>query len=197
VPTPFPDPAAAPAFSLGTDPKVIVEVLPQPLLLVAPVPPALPLDPELELSFAPDSGVEASALVELASIEVPEFDVEPLPDVLELDPLPPPELPELATPPEEAAAASLSGEPSLVVLLPHAPAIATRHARRPISAVWRRTPQMAAIVSMMAKRFSGGRIGRACTSRAEQLGFTLQWRRTRRSVTRATDPVSGLDRSFW
>jgi hypothetical protein len=47
-------------------------------------------------------------------------------------------LPELDVLPEEEVAASLSGGPSLVELLPHALAIAARHARHP-RANWRRT----------------------------------------------------------
>ena len=57
----------------------------------------------------------------------------------ELDPPPLLELPELDALPEEMAAASLSGELSLVELLPHALAIAARHARHPVSGEWRRT----------------------------------------------------------
>jgi hypothetical protein len=48
-------------------------------------------------------------------------------------------LPELDALPEEEPAASLSGELPLVELLPHALAIAARHARHPVSAEWRRT----------------------------------------------------------
>jgi hypothetical protein len=118
---------------------VIVEVLPQPLLLTAVDPPELPLDPELELSLAPESPVEADPLLEPESIEVPEPDVEPPLERPELDPVPPLEVPELDALPEEEVAASLSGEPSVVGLLPHALAIAARHARHTVRAERRRT----------------------------------------------------------
>jgi hypothetical protein len=129
---------------LGTGPKVIVEVLPQPLLLTAVVPPELPLDPELELPIAPESPSEVDPLLEPEPVEMPELDVEPRPVVPELEPPPVLELPELDALPEEEeeeedAAASLLGERSLVELLPHALAIAARHARHPISGEWRRT----------------------------------------------------------
>ena len=133
VPTPFPDPGAAPEFSFGTDPNVIVEVLPQPLLLTAVAPPELPLDPELELPLAPESPIEADPLLEPESVEMPELDVEPPPEVPEVA------LPELDALPKEDTAASLSGELSLVELLPHALAIAARHARHSVSDEWRRT----------------------------------------------------------
>jgi hypothetical protein len=112
---------------------VIVEVLPQPLLLTTVAPPELPLDPELEPPLAPESPVAADPLLEPEPVEMPELDVEPPPGVPELDPTPPPELPELDGLPEEEAAASLSGELSLAELLPHALAIAARHARHPVS----------------------------------------------------------------
>jgi hypothetical protein len=128
---------------------VIVEVLPQPLLLTAVAPPELPLDPELEPSLAPESLVEADPLLEPESVEMPELDVEPPPEVPELDPPPPLELPELDALPEEDAAASLSGELSLVeLLLPHALAIAARPARHPLSAQHRRTPHLTVSVSI-------------------------------------------------
>jgi hypothetical protein len=112
---------------------VIVEVLPQPLLLTAVAPPELPLDPELELPLAPESPIEADPLLEPESVEMPELDVELPPEVPEL------ELPELDALPKEDTAASLSGELSLVELLPHALAIAARHARHSVSDEWRRT----------------------------------------------------------
>jgi hypothetical protein len=116
---------------------VIVDVLPQPLLLTAVAPPELPLDPELEAPLAPESPIEP--LLEPESIEMPELDVEPPPGLPELDPTPPLELPEPdALPEEEEAAASLPAELSLLELLPHALAIAARHARHPVSAEWRR-----------------------------------------------------------
>jgi hypothetical protein len=123
---------------------VIVDDLPQPLLLTAVPPPELLLAPELELPLAPESPVEAAPLLEPESIEMPELEVEPPPEVPELDPLPLLGLPELdALPefdalPEEEIAASLSGELSVVELLPHALAIAARHARHAVSAEWRR-----------------------------------------------------------
>ena len=55
------------------------------------------------------------------------------PDTPELEPL------ELDALPEEEAAASLSGGLSPVSLLPHAMAIAARHARNPVAAERRRT----------------------------------------------------------
>jgi hypothetical protein len=137
VPTPLPDPGAAPAFSLGTGPNVIVEVFPQPLLLTAVAPPELPPDPELELPLAPESPVRADPLLDPESVEMPELDVEPPPEVPELDAPPPLELPEVDALPEEDAAASLPGGLSPVeLLLPHALATATRHARNPVSGEW-------------------------------------------------------------
>jgi hypothetical protein len=123
---------------------VIVDDLPQPLLLTAAAPPELPLAPELELPLAPESPVEAAPLLEPEIIEMPELEVEPPPEVPELDPLPLLGLPELdALPefdalPEEEIAASLSGELAVVELLPHALAIAARHARHAVGAEWRR-----------------------------------------------------------
>jgi hypothetical protein len=148
VPTPFPDPGAAFESSFGTGPNVIVEFLPQPLLLTAVDPPELPLDPELELSLGPESPVEADPLLEPEAIEVPELDVEPPPEVPELEPLGLVMPPALDAPPEEVADASLLDELSLVELLPHALAIAARHARHPVIAEWRRTLLVALFVSI-------------------------------------------------
>ncbi len=161
---------------MGTGPKVIVEALPQPLLLTAVVPPELPLDPELELPIAPESPSEVDPLLEPEPVEMPELDVEPPPVVPELEPPPVLELPELDALPEEEedAAASLSGERSLVELLPHALAIAARHARHPISGEWRRTLLVTISVSICPVVMS--RYGRL-------RGPPLQWHRRPQSVT--------------
>ena len=117
---------------------MIVDALPQPLLLTAVAPPELLLAPELELPLAPESPVEADPPLEPESIEIPELDVEPPPEAPELDPVPPLALPELDALPEEEIAPSLPGELSLVEWLPHALVIAARHARHPVNAEWRR-----------------------------------------------------------
>jgi len=98
-------------------------------------PPPLPLDPAPELDEPP----EVELLLE------PDDPLEP-PDVPELEPL------ELVALPDEEAAASLSGEPSLVELPPHAPAITTRHTRHPVIAERGRTPVLA--VSMFTPSLS-------------------------------------------
>ena len=109
MPTPFPDPAAADGLSFGTEPKAIVEVLPQPLLLTAVAPPEAPLDPELDLPLAPESPVDAdpppsrSPSTRRSSRWI-------RPGVPELEPPPVIELPELDALPVGEAAASLSGE---------------------------------------------------------------------------------------
>ena len=127
-----------------------VDALPHPLLFTAVPPPVLLLAPELEPPLAPESPVEAAPLpapespVDAApllgpeSIEMPELEVGPPPEVPELDPLALLGLPALDALPEEEVAASLSGEPSVVELLPHPLAIAARHARRTVRAEWRR-----------------------------------------------------------
>jgi hypothetical protein len=147
VPTPFPDPGAAFESSFGTGPNVIVEVLPQPLLLTAVAPPELPLDPELEPSLAPESPVPADPPLEPESVEMPELDVEPPPEVPEFEPPELVMLPEFDALPDEVAAASLPDELSLVELLPHA-LVAARHARHPVSAKWRRTLLVTLFVSI-------------------------------------------------
>jgi hypothetical protein len=110
-----PDPPSTP--TVCTSPPSPCEVPPSDPASLDPVP--LPLDAPPELDEAPE--VEPP----LEPDEPPE-----LPDVPELEP---PELvePELDALPEEEAAASLSGELSLVELLPQAAAIAARQARHP------------------------------------------------------------------
>ena len=126
---------------------MIVEILPQPLLLTAVDPPELLLEPELEPSLAPESPVEVDPLLEPESVEMPELDVEPPPELPEFEPPELVMLPELDALPEEVAAASLPDELSLVELLPHAP-VAARHARHPVSAEWRRTLPVTLFVSI-------------------------------------------------
>ncbi|MGH7436751.1 MAG: hypothetical protein ACRENE_13845, partial [Polyangiaceae bacterium] len=102
------------------------------------VAPELPLDPELERPFVPESAVEADP-VEPESVDVPALDMASPPGLPELDPPPVLEPPELDALPEVAAAASISGKRSFVELLPQALAIAARSARHPVRAEWRRT----------------------------------------------------------
>jgi hypothetical protein len=97
-----------------------------------------PLDP---LPLPLDPAPEVEPLLE------PDEPLEP-PDVPELEPLELVTLPELDALPEEEAAASLSDELSLVELLPHALAIAARHARYLVSAEWRRTLPVTLLVSI-------------------------------------------------
>ena len=134
---------------------MIVEVLPQPLLLTAVAPPELPLDPELEPSLAPESPVPADPLLEPESVEMPELDVEPPPEVPEFEPPELVMLPEFDALPDEVAAASLPDELSLVELLPHALAITANHARHPVSAEWRRTLLVTFSLSMRGQKFRG------------------------------------------
>jgi hypothetical protein len=101
-----------------------------------PDPPPLPeLDgpPEVEPLLEPDEPIEPE--------EVPEL------DPLELEPLP-----ELETLPESEAPTSPCGELPAVELLPHAPAITTRHTRHPVIAERGRTPVEA--VSMLTPSLS-------------------------------------------
>jgi hypothetical protein len=133
-PAHVPDPPSTP--TVCTPPPSFGEVPPSGPTPLDPLP--LPLDPAPELDEPP----EVDPLLE------PDEPLEP-PDVLELEPLellPPPELDAL---PDEEAAASLSGEPSLVELvLPHAPAVAARHARHAFNAEWRRTPLVTLFMSI-------------------------------------------------
>jgi hypothetical protein len=117
-PAQVPDPPSTP--TVCTTPPSLCDIPPSGPPPLDPLP--LPLDPAPELDEPP----EVEPLLE------PDDTLEP-PDVPELEPL------ELVALPEEEAAASLSGELSLVELLPHALAIAARHARHPVSAEWRRT----------------------------------------------------------
>jgi hypothetical protein len=142
----LPDPAAALGFSFGTDPKVIVDVLPQPLLLTAVEPPELLLDPEPELPPMPESPdepddpvlepepwppeplLDAAAPLPPPLLLAPELPLEPPePDALLV-----PELPELGVPPLPDMDPLLMPEsgPVLELLepLPHATAIKARHA---------------------------------------------------------------------
>jgi hypothetical protein len=125
VPTPFPDPAAAPALSFGTAPNVSVEVLPQPALLTAPASPEPPLGPPPSVDPPPSPDPP------LLDPEPPLLDPEPpldpeLVDMPLLDVEPPLELPELAAPPLLELPEPASG-PELLDLSPHATAVKATH----------------------------------------------------------------------
>jgi len=136
-PAQVPDPPSTP--TVCTTPPSLCEIPPSGPTPLDP--PPLPLDPAPELDEPP----EVEPLLE------PDDPLEP-PDVPELEPLELVVLPELDALPEEEAAASLSGEPSLVELLPHAPAITTRQTRHPVIAERGRTPVLA--VSMFTPSLS-------------------------------------------
>jgi hypothetical protein len=130
-PAQVPEPPSTP--TVCTTPPSLCEIPPSGRTPLDP--PPLPLDPTPELDEPP----KVEPLLE------PDDPLEP-PDVPELEPL------ELVALPEEEAAASLSGEPSLVELLPHAPAIATRHTSHPVIAERGRTPVLA--ISMFTPSLS-------------------------------------------
>ena len=106
-----------------------------------PAPLAPPPLPELEPAPELDAPPEVEPLLEPDEpIELEEFP--------ELDPLP-----ELETLPEWEAPPSPCGALPAVELLPHAPAITTRHTRHPVIAERNRTPGVA--VSMLTPSCSG------------------------------------------
>jgi hypothetical protein len=105
---------------------------PPPLPELEPAP-ELDGAPEVEPLFEPDEPIELE--------EVPEL------DPLELDPLP-----ELETLPESEAPASPCGELPAVELLPHAPAVTTKHTRHPVIAQRGRTPVEAASMITPSRR---------------------------------------------
>jgi hypothetical protein len=125
---------AAPPAQVPDPPSTPTVCTTPPSLWVVPPSGPTPLDP---LPFPLDPAPELDEPPEVEPLLEPDELLPP--DVPELEPLELVTLPELDALPEEEAAASLSGEPSLVELLPHALAIAARHTRHPVSAEWRRT----------------------------------------------------------
>jgi hypothetical protein len=142
-PTPFPEPAAAFGFSLGTDPNAIVEVFPHPLLFTPVELPELVLDPELPIE--PDPVLEPWLAPEPLDVTPPLLlaggvlavsDVPLLSELRELAMLPRPEV-------DPVLLAEVDPELGLLELVPHATAIRTKNAGRGAHARWRSRRPMA------------------------------------------------------
>jgi hypothetical protein len=158
LPTPFPDPAAAPWFSFGTAPNVSVVVLPQPALLTAPASPERPLDPPPSVGPPPPLDPPPSLNPEPPPDPEPPLDPE-LIDAPVLDVEAPLELPELEAP-SLLELPKLASAPEVLDLSPHATAIKATHISNRTRAGKRFAVGLFRLLQPAPTRQCGGTLGR-------------------------------------